>query len=108
MNRVLNLQNMIVKARYNPLNPKDGAFINHKNTTFVTLYNSILDTYGIFKVDKDWSDYYWVPPDSYVYPTVQWEEIWKEMDYCSKGYYRDYIYSETINGPEIYFNNYFG
>ena len=31
-----------------------------------------------------------------------WENIWKEMDYCNNGYLRNYVYSESVNGPEIY------
>ena len=86
-----------------PINPKKGAFFEHKGEYFVTLYNCVIDTYGIYKVDKDWSHYYWVPPDSYIYPTIQWELIWKEMDYCLHDYLRSYFYSETENGPEIQF-----
>jgi hypothetical protein len=86
-----------------PPNPKDGAYIELKNVRFVTIYNSILDTYGIFKVDKDWSNFYWVPPESYIHPHINWESIWKEMDYCCHGFQRNYIYSESVNGPEIYF-----
>ena len=40
-----------------PPDPKDGAFIQIKHVKFVTLYNAILDTYGIFKTDSDWSQY---------------------------------------------------
>ncbi|MBI52192.1 MAG: hypothetical protein CL779_03120 [Chloroflexi bacterium] len=90
---------------FNPPNPKEGAYINYRTVHFVTLYNSILDTYGIFKVDKDWSDVYWTPPCSYIHPVIDWENIWKEMDYCNMGYIREYIYSETINGPEIFFSS---
>ena len=25
------------------------------------------------------------------------------MDYCSFGYHREYIFNETIHGPEIHF-----
>jgi len=90
---------------FNPPNPKEGAYIENKSCRFVTLYNSILDTYGIFKVNKDWTEIFWTPPEAYIYPTIDWENIWKEMDYCNKGRIRNYIYSETINGPEIYFIN---
>ena len=103
MNRLLNIQNNLSKNIIIPINPRNGAFIQHKNSKFVTIYNSIIDTYGIFKVNDDWSHYYWVPPQSYIYPEIQWENIWKEMDYCSFGYYRNYLFSETINGPEIKF-----
>ena len=88
-----------------PPNPKDGAYIKLKSVQFVTLYNCIIDTYGIFKVDKDWSSIYWTPPESYIHPNIDWENIWKEMDYCNYGYYRKYIYSESANGPEILFPN---
>ena len=88
---------------FNPPNPKDGAYIRLKSIQFVTLYNCIIDTYGIYKVHKDWSNIYWTPPTSYIHPNIDWENIWKEMDYCTFGYYRKYIYSETINGPEIIF-----
>ena len=87
-----------------PLNPKNGAFIRHKNYNFVTLYNCVIDTYGIYKVDEDWSHYYWTPPESYIFPKINWELIWKEMDYCSYGYMRRYSYSESIIGPEIQFH----
>ena len=86
-----------------PPNPKDGAYIKMKSVQFVTLYNSLIDTYGIYKVDKGWSDIYWTPPERYIFPRIDWENIWKEMDYCNYGYHRKYIYSESINGPEIYF-----
>tara|TARA_B100000902_G_C27131929_1_gene824059 strand:+ start:201 stop:506 length:306 start_codon:yes stop_codon:yes gene_type:complete len=88
---------------FDPPDPKNGAYIELKNIKFVTLYNSIIDTYGIYKVEKDWSDIYWSPPYSYIYPTIEWEKIWKEMDYCYHGYIRNYTYSESINGPEIHF-----
>ncbi len=88
---------------FNPPNPKDGAYIQLKSVQFVTLYNCVLDTYGIYKVNKDWSDIYWTPPDPYIHPSINWESIWKEMDYCNHGYMRKYIYSESINGPEIHF-----
>ena len=87
----------------NPPNPKDGSYIQLKSVRFVTLYNCILDTYGIYKEDKDWSNIYWTPPESYIHPNIHWENIWKEIDYCNFGYYRKYIYSESINGPEIHF-----
>ena len=103
MNRVINLQHNLPINFISPLNPKNGAFIKHKQTNFVTLYNALLDTYGIFKTNKDWSHYYWEPPKSYIHPDIQWLEIWKEMDYCSFGYHREYIFNETIHGPEIHF-----
>ena len=40
---------------FNPPNPKDGAYIQLKSVQFVTLYNCVIDTYGIYKVDKDCS-----------------------------------------------------
>lgn len=95
--------NQIKIITFNPPNPKDGAYIILKNIQFVTLYNSILDTYGIYKVEKDWSDIYWTPPEEYIYPTIDWERIWTEMDFCNHGFNRYYVYSESINGPEIYF-----
>ena len=88
-----------------PLNPRNGTYIEHKNSKFVTLYNSIIDTYGIYIVNKDYSNIYWTPPDKYIYPEIDWEKIWKEMDYCLNGYIRPYEYSITINGPEIHFAN---
>ena len=106
MNSILNIQNALATDFIIPFNPKNGAFIKHNYTNIVTLYNSVIDTYGIFKTDKDWSHHYWEPPKSYIYPEIQWEEIWKEMDYCSFGYYRIYTFCETIHGPEINFYNY--
>ena len=103
MNRVINLQQNLPINFIVPFSPKNGAFIRHNNDRFVTLYNSVIDTYGIFKTNKDWSHYYWVPPESYTYPDIQWLEIWKEMDHCSFGYHRKYLFSETIHGPEIHF-----
>ena len=88
-----------------PFNPKNGVYIQYKNTKFVTIYNCIIDTYGIYIVNKDFSDIYWKPPDTYIYPDINWEKIWKEMDYCLHGYFRNYEYSITINGPEINFIN---
>jgi len=99
---------MIMNLKYisfEPPNPKDGAYIELKNVKFVTMYNCILDTYGIYKVEKEWSGVYWSPPKSYIYPKIEWENIWKEMDYCTHGVMRNYIYSESINGPEIYFQS---
>ena len=96
--------NQIKIITFNPPNPKDGAYIQLKNVQFVTLYNGILDTYGIYKVDKDWSDIYWTPPEEYIYPRIDWESIWTEMDTCNHGYQRNYVYSESINGPEMYFS----
>jgi len=90
---------------FNPPNPKDGAYIKLRSVQFVTLYNCVLDTYGIYKVDKDWSDIYWTPPELYIHPRIDWENIWKEMDYCNNGYLRNYVYSESVNGPEIYFHS---
>ena len=90
---------------FNPPNPKDGAYIKLRSVQFVTLYNCVLDTYGIYKVDKDWSDIYWTPPESYINPRIDWENIWKEMDYYNNGYQRNYVYSESVNGPEIYFHS---
>lgn len=87
-------------------NPRDGAFIRYKDKYYVTLYNCIIDTYGIYIVDKDWSHYYWTPPESYIHPEINWEQIWKEMDYCNHGHLRNYAYSETITGPEIQFYNF--
>ena len=87
-----------------PIDPKNGAFIQKRNVKFMTLYNAILDTYGIYKVDKDWGFMFWEPPDHYVYPEIDWESIWIEMDYSLHGYKRNYQYSITINGPEIYFH----
>ena len=88
-----------------PSNPRNGTYVEHKNSKFVTLYNSIIDTYGIYKVNKDYSNIFWTPPYKYIYPVIDWEKIWKEMDYCFNGYIRPYVYSVTINGPEIHFAN---
>ena len=82
---------------FNPPNPKDGAYIKLKYMQFVTLYNCVIDTYGIYKVDKDWSDIYWTPPESLIHPNIDWESIWKEMDYCNHGYIRKYIYMSLIH-----------
>ena len=90
---------------FNPPNPKEGAYIQRGHNRFVTIYNSIIDTYGIYKVEEDWSGLFWTPPKTYIYPTIDWESIWKEMDYCSRGYMRTYFYSESQNGPEIHFTN---
>lgn len=89
-----------------PRNPKDGVYIEYKNTKFVTLYNCIIDTYGIYKVKRDYSDIYWNPPEEYVYPEINWEKIWNEMDYCLYGIRRNYEYSISVNGPEIHFYNF--
>jgi hypothetical protein len=86
-------------------NPKNGAFIKHNDIQFVTLYNHILDTYGIYIVNDNWSNIYWCPPSSYIFPSIDWDKIWIEMDYSIYGYYRPFIYSLSINGPEICFNN---
>jgi len=99
----MNIQNLTPHLSIQPLNPRNGAYIQFKTYKFVTLYNAMLDTFGIYKVYKDWSNSYWTPPDSYIYPTIDWEKIWKEMDYCNHGYLRVYNYSESINGPEIDF-----
>jgi len=98
------IQDLTPHLSIQPLNPKNGAFIQYKTYNFVTFYNSMLDTYGIYKVDRDWSETFWCPPETYISPTIDWEKIWKEMDYCNYGYLRNYTYSESINGPEIYFN----
>ena len=37
-----------------PINPKKGTYFEYKGESFVTLYNCIIDTYGIYKVDEDW------------------------------------------------------
>ena len=103
MNRIVVLKMMQINQQAPP-NPKDGAFIQIKHVKFVTLYNAVLDTYGIFKTDSDWSHYYWSPPEEYIYPQIQWEKLWKEMDLCTFGYPRNYLFSETANGPEIHFN----
>ena len=95
--------NLLPETTSTPFNPCKGAYIHFKTHRFVTLYNSMLDTFGIYKVEKDWSDVYWTPPESYIYPTINWEKIWKEMDYCNHGYMRKYIFSESMNGPEIHF-----
>ncbi len=101
MNRIMNLK---LIGQQNPPDPKDGAFIQIKHVKFVTLYNAILDTYGIFKTDSDWSHYYWTPPSKYIHQEIQWEKIWTEMDLCRFGYRRNYTFSETANGPEIHFH----
>ena len=53
MNRVINLQQNLPINFIVPFSPKNGAFIKHKQINFITLYNSVIDTYGIFKTDKD-------------------------------------------------------
>lgn len=88
-----------------PMNPKNGAYFEYKNTKFVSLYNGIIDSYGIYIVDKDYYDIYWSPLKEYIYPEINWELIWKEMDYCLYGYMRNYEFSISINGPEIKFIN---
>ena len=93
-------------THFNLKNPKDGAFIQYKNTRFVTIYNSIIDSYGIYIVQNNFSDLYWNPPTEYIYPKINWEKIWKEMDYCMYGKLRHYQFSISINGPEIQFYNY--
>ena len=95
--------NLLPETTSAPLNPCNGAYIQFKTHRFVTLYNSMLDTFGIYKVEKDWSDVYWTPPDAYIYPNINWEKIWKEMDYCNHGYLREYDYSVSIAGPEMCF-----
>ena len=35
---------------------------------------------------------------------INWELIWKEMDYCNYGYYRKYIYNKK--GPDIIYLNF--
>ena len=97
---------IIINQRSDPKDPKNGVYIEHEQDKFVTFYNSVLDTYGVYKVDKDWSFMYWTPPEKYIYPEIDWESIWKEMDYCNKGYFRQYLYSETMYGPEISFYNF--
>ena len=52
--------NLILDLNF-PMNPKNGAYFEYKNTKFVTLYNSIIDSYGIYIVDKDYYDIYWSP-----------------------------------------------
>ena len=94
-----------INQRSDPKDPKNGVYIDHGYEKFVTIYNSVLDTYGIYKVDKDWSFMYWTPPKEYIYPEIDWEKIWKEMDYCNYGRKRNYFYSETKYGPEISFYN---
>ena len=98
-------KNIVTDKQILPLNPKNGAYIHYKNYNFVTLYNCVIDTYGIYKVEQDWSHYYWTPPESYIHPIINWELIWKEMDYCNYGRIRNYFYSETKYGPEISFYN---
>ena len=95
--------NLLPETTGIPLNPSNGAYIHFKTHRFVTLYNAMLDTFGIYKVEKDWSDVYWTPPDAHIYPEIDWEKIWKEMDYCNHGYLRTYDYSVSINGPEMCF-----
>ena len=97
--------NQIKIITFNPPNPKNGAYIKIKRCQFVTLYNSILDTYGVYTVDKDWSDIYWTPSEEYTHPFIDWESIWSEMDFCNYGYKRNYEYSISINGPEIKFSS---
>tara|TARA_B100000963_G_C22433597_1_gene583263 strand:- start:504 stop:824 length:321 start_codon:yes stop_codon:yes gene_type:complete len=96
-------ENLCLEDPPSPKNPKDGVFIEYQGEYFVSLYNCIIDTYGIYKVDQNWSHYYWCPPESYISPIIQWELIWKEMDYCLYGFIRKYLYSETKYGPEIHF-----
>tara|TARA_B100000427_G_scaffold325724_1_gene333085 strand:+ start:2929 stop:3234 length:306 start_codon:yes stop_codon:yes gene_type:complete len=93
----------IIVNHERPPSPKNGAYIESKDDRFVTLYNSVLDTYGVYKVEEDWSFMYWTPPEKYIHPEIDWESIWKEMDYCIKGHFREYLYSETKYGPEISF-----
>ena len=94
---------LIVNQDTEPKDPCNGAYIEYKNSKFVTIYNHILDTYGIYTVNKDWSFMFWTPPEEYIHPIIDWENIWKEMDYCNHGYKRMYLYSESMNGPEISF-----
>ena len=98
MSTILDLQN--------PVNPKDGVYFEYENTKFVSLYNTIIDSYGIYIVNKDYSNIYWRPPDNYIYPEIKWDLIWTEMDYCQYGFIRNYKFSISKNGPEIKFYNY--
>ena len=80
MNKIISNEMQLCQSLI-PINPKEGAFIKYKDENYVTIYNAIIDTYGIFKVDKDWSHYYWTPPQEYIYPNINWELIWKEIDF---------------------------
>ncbi len=103
MNKIISNEMQLCQSLI-PINPKEGAFIKYKDENYVTIYNAIVDTYGIFKVQGDWSHYYWTPPQEYIYPNINWELIWKEMDYCNYGYYRKYIYNKK--GPDIIYLNF--
>ena len=42
---------IIVNQKHEPKDPKNGVYIEHEQDKFVTFYNSVLDTYGVYKVD---------------------------------------------------------
>ena len=48
--------NLLPETTSTPRNPCNGAYIQFKTHRFVTLNNAMLDTFGIYKVEKDWSD----------------------------------------------------
>ena len=51
--------------------------------------------------------YVWVPPEEYIEPEIQYEIIWKRLDYEFYKYERPYIYKSKLEGgPSIQFYDY--
>ena len=85
-----------------------GALICEKdNTLKITFLDSITKKYVIedyIMPDTGIEPYVWIPPIEYISPEINYEIIWKYLDFEFYKYERPYIYkSELEGGPSIQF-----
>ena len=85
-----------------------GALICEKDKMLkITFLDSITKKYVIEDYEMMVSGiepYVWIPPVEYIEPEIQYEIIWKYLDYEFYKYERPYIYKSKIEGgPSIRF-----
>jgi len=85
-----------------------GALICEKDKMLkITFLDSITKKYVIEDYEMMVSgieSYVWIPPVEYIEPEIQYEIIWKRLDYEFYKYERPYIYKSKIEGgPSIRF-----
>lgn len=88
-----------------------GALIcENDKMLLITFLDSITKKYVVEPYEMMVSGiepYVWVPPEEYIEPEIQYEIIWKRLDYEFYKYERPYIYKSKLEGgPSIQFYDY--
>ena len=84
------------------------AFIKGETTNewYITYYHQASDTYRItssedyYGTPVNYSRIMWCPPKYWIYPVIQWDKIWAELDLERCGVHRSYEFRKGLPGRE--------